>query len=122
MEHTVNSAVHVQYKSDSTIDLLSLADLRKRFNELLDLCGGVIKMWGDPKAITARRGDDVPGIQVVIQRHGRQTREMANTNNLRLLTGCPRTYDLVLLPAQTFAQIVRQLFQVASDVLDAKTV
>ena len=58
--------VPVSYKGDGTIDRKSLADLRKRLNKLIDFGSGVIEMRGDPKAITARRGDDVPRIELVI--------------------------------------------------------
>ena len=81
-KHTAIMTVHVQYNYGCTIEPKSLAYLRQCFNEVIDFCGGVVKMWGDPEAITARRGDNVLGHEVVIQRHVRQTIEMTNTNNL----------------------------------------
>ena len=118
MKHRANMAVPVSCNCDCTIERLSLAHLRQRFNELVDFCGGVIKMRGDPEAITARCGDDVSLIEVAIKRHRRKTATMANTNNLRLLTGRSRAHDVIVLIRETFAKIIRQFLKIVCDLLD----
>ena len=68
--HKSHEVVHLPYKPYRTVERISLG-LGKRLNELVHLGGCVVEMRGDPKAITAWRGDDIFLVELVIQGHRR---------------------------------------------------
>ena len=47
------------FNTTLTVQANDNRSLGQRIDQLIDLFGGVVEVWGDPKAITSWRGDDV---------------------------------------------------------------
>src|SRR5436190_22816639 len=83
--------------------IIARSRLRQGFNELIDFARGVVEMWGDPKAISMRRCDDVSLFQMSVEAHCRLALARFNTNNLRLLTRRARAHNLVVPGSESLA-------------------